>query len=47
MTLFLIALGLVVLVVLGNALLLLRTAKKPKLPESVQAKPYADDEDSW
>lgn len=47
MTMFLIVLALVVLVVLGNALLLLRTAKKPKLPDSVEAKPYSDDEDNW
>jgi len=38
------ALILVVLVVLGNALILLRTANKPKLPDSFKPKPYEDDE---
>ena len=47
MKMFLIVLALVVLVVLGNALLLLRTAKQSKLPESVKAKPDAEDDDSW
>ncbi|MDD5578417.1 MAG: hypothetical protein PHY16_03935 [Methylobacter sp.] len=26
--------------VLGNALILLRTAKKPKIPDNVKAQPY-------
>lgn len=32
--------------IIGSALILLRTAKKPKLSNSVKAKPYQDDEDS-
>jgi hypothetical protein len=31
------------LVIVGNALMLLRTAKKPKLPESYKPKPEQDD----
>ncbi len=37
---------LVLLFIVGNALVLLRTAKKPKVPESVKPQPYEDDEDS-
>ena len=45
---FWLILFLILVVLLGNALLLLRTARKPKLPPSVQAKPYRDDdEESW
>jgi hypothetical protein len=32
--------------VLGNALILLRTAKKPKVPDNVKAQPYDDKENS-
>jgi len=39
------ALILVVLVVLGNALILLRTATKPKIPDSFKAKSYQDDDE--
>ena len=46
MKMFLIVLALVVLVVLGNALLL-RRWRPSKLPESVKAKPDAEDDDSW
>ncbi|HWO99987.1 MAG TPA: hypothetical protein VNL74_05095 [Methylococcus sp.] len=35
------------LVIVGNALLLLRTARKPRLPASVKPRPYRDDEDTW
>jgi hypothetical protein len=47
MTLFWIFLVLVIAIVLGNALTLLRTAKKPKIPEGVKPKPYRDDEENW
>ncbi|QJD30167.1 hypothetical protein [Methylococcus geothermalis] len=33
------------LVIVGNALLLLRTARTPKLPETVRPQPCWDDED--
>jgi multisubunit Na+/H+ antiporter MnhF subunit len=45
MTLFWIVLAAVVAVVLGNALILLRTAKKPDIPDSVRPKPYRDDDE--
>lgn len=32
--------------IIGNALVLLRTAKKPKVPKDVKPQPYEDDEDS-
>jgi NADH:ubiquinone oxidoreductase subunit 3 (subunit A) len=38
--LFIIAL----LFVLGSALILLRSAKTPKIPDTVKAQPYEDDE---
>lgn len=39
---------LVLAVVAGNALTLLRTAKKPRIPDSVKPKPYGDeDEGGW
>ncbi len=39
---------LAVLVVIGSALLLLRTARKPRIPDSVKPKPYRDDdEEEW
>lgn len=44
MTLFWIFLTLVIIIVLGNALTLLRTAKKPKIPEGVKPQPYGKDE---
>lgn len=44
MTLFWIVFGFVILVVLGNALVLLRTAKKPRLPAGVKPQPYEDDD---
>lgn len=37
-------LGLVFLVVVGNAMVLLRSAKSAKPPESVKPKPYDGDE---
>ncbi|WP_198408449.1 hypothetical protein [Methylomicrobium lacus] len=33
------------LFVLGSALLLLRSAKIPKIPDHVKAKPYQDEDD--
>jgi flagellar basal body-associated protein FliL len=33
-----------VLFVLGSALILLRSAKIPKIPDNVKAQPYEDDE---
>jgi hypothetical protein len=36
---------LVLLVVVGNALALLRTAKKPHIPKGVKPKPYGDEEE--
>lgn len=45
MELFLIFSIIALLVIVGNALLLLRTARKPKVPDSVTPKPYRDDED--
>jgi hypothetical protein len=44
MTTFWILLFLVIAVVVGNAMTLLRTAKKPKIPEGVKPQPYRDDE---
>ncbi|MGJ0492205.1 hypothetical protein [Methylobacter sp.] len=42
--LFIIAL----LFVLGGALILLRTAKMPKIPKNVKSQPYEDDKtDDW
>jgi hypothetical protein len=36
------------LFVLGNALILLRTAKTPKVPDSIKPQPYDKDEgSSW
>ena len=37
---------LAVILIIGSALILLRTAKKPKVPDSVKAQPYQDDEGS-
>lgn len=45
MEIFFIVLGLACLVVAGNALVLLRTARKPKLPEGFKPKPPQEDED--
>ncbi len=36
---------LAIVLVLGNALLLLRTAKIPKIPKDFKAQPYDDDQD--
>jgi hypothetical protein len=47
MEFFWIALVLVVVVVVGNALVLLRTAKKPKIPDSYQPKSEQDDDGGW
>lgn len=38
---------LAVVLIIGSALILLRTAKQPKLPDSVKVQPYQDDEDGW
>jgi hypothetical protein len=45
MTLFWIILGLVFILVTGNALVLLRTAKKPRIPQGVKPQPYDSDEE--
>lgn len=45
MSLFWIFLGLVFTLVVGNALILLRTAKPPRLPKGVKPRPYGDEED--
>lgn len=37
---------LVIVLVVGNAMILLRTAKKPKIPDNVKPHPYDDDDDS-
>lgn len=47
MEIFFLMLVLVVIVVVGNLLVLLRTAKQPKVPDSVKAKPYDDEEGGW
>jgi uncharacterized protein YceK len=48
MKMFLIFLALAVALVLGNAMVLLRTAKKPKTPDSVKPQPYSkDDDQGW
>ncbi|HUL13149.1 MAG TPA: DUF2897 family protein [Methylococcaceae bacterium] len=47
MEIFWVVLVIVLVVVVGNALILLRTAKKPKVPDSVKSKPYEDDRDEW
>jgi uncharacterized membrane protein len=49
MEIFWVILVIVLIVVVGNWLILLRTAKKPKVPDSVKPKPYKedDDEDDW
>jgi len=36
-----------VLFVLGSALLLLRSAKMPKIPAQLKSKPYDDDDSGW
>jgi hypothetical protein len=45
MTLFWLFLFLAIAMVVGNAMTLLRTARKPKLPEGVKPQPYTDDGD--
>ena len=35
-----------ILFVLGSALLLLKTAKIPKIPDSVKSQPYEDDDET-
>ena len=37
---------LALVLVVGSALVLLRTARQPKVPPSVKSKPYRDDEAS-
>ncbi len=46
MGMFWLFLTLLIVLVLGNALTLLRTAKKPKIPEGVKPKPYKDDDEA-
>jgi hypothetical protein len=45
MELFWVVLIVVFAVIIGNALLLLRTAKKPRIPDSVKPQPYEDDDE--
>lgn len=45
MTLFWITLGLVVLIVAGNALTLLRTARSHRIPEGAKPQPCGEGED--
>jgi hypothetical protein len=45
MEIFWLVFVLALVVVVGNALLLLRTAKKPTLPKSFSPKPWTDGED--
>jgi hypothetical protein len=45
MTLFWIFLILVILVIVGNAMTLLRSATPPKIPEGVKPQPYGEDGD--
>jgi hypothetical protein len=47
MGMFWITIVLVVAIILGNLMVLLRTAKKPKIPDSVKPKPYKDDDENW
>lgn len=47
MGMFWVAIVLVVAIILGNLMILLRTAKKPKIPDSVKPKPYKDDDENW
>ena len=36
-----------IMFVLGSALLLLRSAKLPKIPDTVKPQPYEDDDNNW
>jgi hypothetical protein len=45
MTLFWIFLVIVILVVVGNAMTLLRSATPPKIPKGVKPQPYGEDEE--
>lgn len=47
MEMFWIVLFIVFAVIVGNALVLLRTAKKPKIPDSFERKPHEDESDGW
>lgn len=39
---------LVLMFIIGNALVLLRTAKKPKIPDKFESQPYrVNDESGW
>lgn len=39
---------LAVILIIGSALILLKTAKSPKVPDSVKSRPYRDnDESGW
>ena len=44
-SMWIIVLVIVFLFVLGSALILLRSAKLPTIPDSVKAQPYEDDDD--
>jgi hypothetical protein len=45
MTPFWIFLALLIILVVGNAMTLLRTARKPVIPSGVKPQPYSDDDD--
>lgn len=47
MTLFWIFLLLAISLIVGSAMALLRTAKKPKIPKGVKPQPYQDDDEKW
>jgi hypothetical protein len=37
----------VLIFIVANALILLKTAKKPKIPKSVKSQPYDDENSGW
>ncbi len=45
MELFFLALAIAIILILGSALVLLRTARFPRVPPGVKPDPYDDDED--
>ncbi len=38
---------LAIILIVGNAMILLHTAKKPKIPHQVKSKPYQEDDTEW
>ncbi|QSA98030.1 hypothetical protein [Methylococcus sp. EFPC2] len=47
MDIFWLILALIVLVLVGNAMLLLRSAKSSKPPDTVKPQPYDDEDSNW